>query len=270
MRFWGKGSWIGAMLACALAGPAAIAQDTPQGMPEIDLALVLAVDVSYSMDEDEQRLQRGGYIAALRSPDVLDAIRKGAIGRIALTYVEWAGLGTRQVLVPWQIVEDRASADAFIAKLDESHFTRAHRTSISNGIDFSVEQFASLPAKPMRRVIDVSGDGPNNQGRPVTAARDEALARGIVINGLPILLKRGGYFDIDDLDLYYEDCVIGGLGAFMVPIRERDQFTDATRKKLILEISDAAPNPLIAPAQARALRVSCMAGEQRWNRQMDN
>jgi hypothetical protein len=238
---------------------------------EVDLALVLAVDISYSMDEDEQRLQRGGYIDALRSPIVLDAIRKGAVGRIAVTYMEWAGTTTQRVIAPWQIIEGRESAESFIGKIEATPIRRAYRTSVSGAIDYSVKLIDEAPVKAFRRVIDVSGDGPNNQGRLVTLARDEAVAKGITINGLPIVLKRPGYFDIENLDLYYQDCVIGGRGAFMVPVRERDQFADATRNKLLQEIAgNEAVEPLIKLAQDRQPRMSCLIGERQWNDRMGN
>lgn len=237
---------------------------------EVDVALVLAVDISYSMDEEEQELQRQGYVEALRSTPVLDAIRRGVIGRIAVTYVEWAGTNTQDVIVPWQIIEGPESADAFTAKLSEAPIRRAYRTSVSGGIDFAAKLLDTQPFKPLRRVIDISGDGPNNQGRPATAARDEAVARGITINGLPILLKRPGYMDIADLDIYYRDCVIGGQGAFMVPVRERHQFTEAIRTKLLMEVAGLLPPfPLQQAAQGDA-RTTCYVGERQWNERMGN
>src|SRR5262245_30528021 len=237
---------------------------------EVDLALVLAVDISYSMDEDEQRLQRGGYMDALRSPQVVEAIRRGAIGRIAVIYMEWAGSMTQQVIVPWQIIDGQESAEAFVAKLDEVPIRRAYRTSISGGIDYSVKLLDEAPVTATRRVIDVSGDGANNQGRAVTAARDEAVAKGITINGLPIMLKKAGYMDVTDLDVYYRDCVIGGRGSFLVPVRERVQFNEAIRNKLFLEVAENLPHDsLLKPAQASPT-VSCMAGERQWNDRMGN
>jgi hypothetical protein len=273
---------------------------------EVDLALVLAVDISYSMDEDEQKLQRQGYVDALRSPEVLEAISKGAIGRIAVTYVEWAGQRSQDVIVPWTIIEGPESADAFTEKLAAAPIRRAFRTSISGGIDFSAALFPKSGVKATRRVIDVSGDGPNNEGRAVTDARDEAIAQGITINGLPILLKRPGYADINDLDVYYRNCVIGGVGAFMVQVREVNQFPDVIRSKIMTEVSDlgGAPrqrfgwtdmpgeaDPLITPAdmtgfslplqlaqaqprpdplQKMPQRTTCMVGERMWNQRMGN
>jgi hypothetical protein len=234
---------------------------------EVDVALVLAVDISNSMDPEEQALQREGFVAAFRSPVVHDAIRKGALGRIAVTYMEWAGSVTQQVVVPWIIIEDSGAASQLADQLAAAPIRRAPR-SISAAIDYSVLLLEGSGVEAARRVIDISGDGANNQGRPVTNARNEALDRGIVINGLPILLKRGGYWDIEHLDLYYRDCVIGGLGAFMVPIRERQQFVEAVRTKLVREISESRPEALIQPAQSEQ-RVNCFAGEiasDRWMR----
>jgi hypothetical protein len=235
----------------------------------VDVALVLAVDISNSMDPEEQTLQREGFVAAFRSPIVHDAIRKGALGRVAVTYLEWAGTVTQQVVVPWAVIENSDDALQFADRLAASPIRRAPRTSISAAIDFAVLLLEASGVDAMRRVIDISGDGANNQGRPATNARNDALERGIVINGLPIMLKRGGYWDIDHLDLYYRDCVIGGPGAFMIPVREREQFVEAVKTKLIREISEMAPEPLIQPAQSEQ-RTNCFAGEIATDRWMRN
>lgn len=238
---------------------------------EVDLALVIAVDVSYSMDPDEQMLQREGFTQAFRSPDVHDSIRRGVLGRIAVAYMEWAGAGDQKVVLPWTVLDSSESATAFAERLAEAPTRRAQRTSISGAIDFGVRLLAESGFAAVRQVIDVSGDGPNNQGRPVAVARDEALASGITINGLPIMLKAPGYFDIPDLDNYYRDCVIGGQGAFMVPAREREQFREAVRTKIILEVAERAPpEPLIRPAQALSRRANCLAGEMQWRDRMGN
>jgi hypothetical protein len=235
----------------------------------VDVALVLAVDISNSMDPEEQTLQREGFVAAFRSPIVHEAIRKGALGRVAVTYMEWAGMVTQQVVVPWAVIENSDDALQFADRLAASPIRRAPRTSISAAIDFAVLLLVGSGVQPIRRVIDISGDGANNQGRPVTNARNEALERGIIINGLPIMLKRGGYWDIDHLDLYYRDCVIGGPGAFMIPVREREQFVEAVKTKLVREISERAPEPLTQPAQSEQ-RMNCFAGEIATDRWMRN
>jgi hypothetical protein len=234
---------------------------------EVDLQLVLAVDVSRSMDADEQRLQRLGYVEAFRHPAVIKAIQAGVIGRIAVTYVQWAGAGLQEVVVPWSLVDGAASAAAFADRLAAVPLIAWRRTSISGGLDFSAGLFEGSSFRSEPRVIDISGDGPNNAGATVTLARDRAVAAGIVINGLPVLLKTGrgiGFFDIDRLDRYYEDCVIGGFGAFIVSVREAAEFATAIRRKLILEIAGARPH--LVPAQARAPeeRMDCLIGEKLW------
>ena len=252
-----------ALSLCAAAAAAAAA-DEP-----VDLELVLAVDISYSMDPDEQRLQRDGYVGALRHPEVIQAIRSGGHGRIALTYVEWAGNRSVRVVVPWTPIDGQASADGFAARLAAEPLLRARRTSISGAIAFSGTLFDGNGFGGLRRVIDVSGDGANNQGAPVTVLRDRIVSQGITINGLPMLLKArnpGGFFDIDDLDIYYEDCVIGGFGAFIVPVRTLTGFAAAVRRKLVLEIAGGAPQIVPAQLARSAPRVDCLIGEKIWMR----
>jgi hypothetical protein len=238
----------------------------------VDLELVLAVDVSLSMDLDEQRLQRDGYIAAFRDPEVHKAIAAGAHGRIAVTYVEWAGPPTQQVVIPWTVLDGPAAANALAERLLAAPISRARMTSISAALQFSARLFETSGAKGVRRVIDVSGDGPNNAGVPVVPVRDEIVARGIVINGLPIMLKLAvGFFDLAELDLYYTDCVIGGAGAFMIPIKRPAEFQSATRRKLLLEISGWEPPARLIRAQAvqPAEQSDCLVGERQWQRYMD-
>ena len=244
------------------------------GATAVDVELVLAVDVSYSMDQEEQRLQRAGYAEALRSPDFLRALQTGANGKIVIAYIEWASSSDQTILVPWTLIDGTAAAHALADRLEAAPYRRASRTSVSGGIDYAVSLFERNGFAGTRRVIDVSGDGPNNSGRPVTAARDEAIAKGITINGLPLLIRptRYGYMDIDNLDEYYADCVIGGDGAFNIPVKSTQAFVDATRTKLVLEIA-RAPVPshsLVIPAQAEAPRVSCLVGEGLWRQRMGN
>ena len=261
----------GLALAAALAlfsGGAAI----PQGAKiDVDVALVLAVDISFSMDMEEQQLQRDGYTAAINSRDVLDALRLGPHGRIALTYVEWAGTHHREVLVPWMIVDGPESAKAFTNAFNSHPIRRASRTSVSGAIDIGAELIGNMPYQAIRKVIDISGDGPNNNGRPVEHAREDALQKGIIINGLPIMLNRPGgmgWGDIADLDAYYEDCVIGGPGSFVMAIRERGQFVEATRGKLIREVSGLDEVPVIR-ANSRP-RTDCFIGEKQWRQRWGN
>jgi hypothetical protein len=248
----------------------AIAPTRADGPEEVDVALVLAVDISYSMDPDELAIQRKGYVDALRSQQFLEAVRRGAIGKVAITYFEWAGTGTHYVLAPWVIIDGPASANQLAGRLEEQPVRRAYRTSISSAIDMGVKLIEESGVKAMRKVIDVSGDGPNNQGRLVTQARDEAVQKGITINGLPLMLKRPGYLDLDDLDTYYKECVIGGQGAFVIPVRDSAQFANAIRTKLILEVAGLMPpQPLVHRTQARQ-GPSCVIGERQWQNRMGN
>jgi hypothetical protein len=252
------------LLALALLAGAAL---PAAAQTEVDLALVLAVDVSYSMDDDEQVLQREGFIEAFRSPVVHEAIARGAVGRIGVTYVEWAGAGDQKIVVPWRVIDGAEAALAFAGELATHPTRRARFTSISSALDFSAGLLAESTLFAARQVIDVSGDGANNNGRNVSDARADALAKGITINGLPIMLKEPrGYWDIKDLDLYYRDCVIGGPGAFMVPARDKAQFRDAIKTKIVREVAGLTdPAPLIHFAQSGG--ADCRAGEnarERW------
>jgi len=251
------------LLMTLLAAPA-------QAQTEVDLALVLAVDISYSMDPEEQELQREGFAEAFRSPLVLDAIRRGMLGKIAVVYMEWAGANDQQVIVPWSILDDPESILGFAHKIASTPLRRAQRTSLSGAIDFGVQLLEGSGFEATRRVIDISGDGPNNQGRLVVPARDDAVGKRITINGLPIMLRRPGYLDIPELDVYFKDCVIGGQGAFMVPVRERDQFVQAIKTKILLEVAGLSPSdPLLKPIQVTP-RSSCVVGETQWRDRMGN
>jgi hypothetical protein len=250
-------------------GSAPAVEAWPEVGIEVDVALVLAVDISYSMDPEELALQRDGYIAALTAPPVLDAIRKGMIGKIGVTYLEWAGTLSQFVVVDWKVIDSEASARAFADALAAAPLRRARRTSISGAIGFSMAQLGKSPFRPLRRVIDISGDGPNNEGAAITAERDKALRRGVVINGLPIVLSRArsSYYDIDGLDEYYEDCVIGGPGAFMIVISEKDQFRDAIKSKILREVAQNSTSD--APATGARGRSDCLIGEKMWRRNWD-
>jgi hypothetical protein len=268
--YWAAGAAAVAIAACTVAvwaapGRPQIADKNPGALP-VDVELVLAVDVSYSMDPDEQALQREGYAAALTSKEFMLALREGANGRIAITYMEWAGQFDQRVIMPWRLIEGPESADAVAAEIAAAPSRRASRTSISGGLRFAKTLFDNSGYRGVRRVIDVSGDGANNSGPLVTPVRDDVIAAGITINGLPIMLKRAnpGTMDIKNLDVYYEDCVIGGPGAFVVPIRERTKFIEATRTKLVLEVAGRQPQARVVPASAQAPRISCTVGETMW------
>jgi hypothetical protein len=260
---------VGAMAAPRSALP--LADNSPTAVP-VDVELVLAVDVSYSMDPEEQALQREGYIAGITSREFMQALRSSHHGKVAVTYFEWAGPYDQKIVVPWRLIDGPEAADAFANELARAPYRRASRTSISGALSFAKPLFDGSGYKGFRRVVDVSGDGANNSGTFVTLARDDVLAAGMTINGLPIMLKRPNAFtmDIDNLDIYYEDCVIGGPGAFVVPIREREQFKEATRTKLVLEIAGSTPQRRLVPVQARAPRISCTIGEQMWRDRWGN
>jgi hypothetical protein len=251
--------------------PPILAQRSEAATP-VDVEVVLAVDVSYSMDPEEQALQREGYMAAVTSREFLQALRQGMHGRIALTYFEWAGMHHQQIIVPWRVIDGPETADGFAADIGRARYTRASRTSISGALLFAAPLFEGSGYRGVRRVIDVSGDGVNNNGPLVTVTRDKVLAKGITINGLPILLKRpnASTLDIDQLDVYYEDCVIGGPGAFVIPIKERNQFKEAIRTKLVLEIAGRQPEHRVVPASAAQPRVSCTIGERLWQERWGN
>jgi len=261
--------------AIALAACAALAAPRFVDVPgktadsvEVDVELVMAVDISYSMDMDELALQREGYAQAVASQEFLNALKQGTNGKIAITLVEWAGVSDQRVVVPWRMIDGPGTAQAVSEEMAKAPVRRAFRTSISGALMFAATLFENNGYRGIRRVIDVSGDGTNNQGPVVTQVRDDVIAKGIVINGLPIMLKepQPNSIDIKDLDIYYEDCVIGGPGAFVVPIREREKFKDAIRTKLVLDIARYDGAPRVVPASAEAPRISCTIGEVMWQR----
>lgn len=224
------------------------------------------------MDPEEQSLQREGYIAAITSREFMQALKQGMHGKVSMTYFEWAGMHHREIIVPWRLIDGPESADAFAADVARARYTRASRTSVSGALLFGAALFPGSGYSGVRRVIDVSGDGVNNNGPLVDLTRDEVLAQGITINGLPIMLKRPNpsTMDIENLDVYFEDCVIGGPGAFVIPIKARDQFKEAIRTKLVLEIAGLMPEPRVVPVAARQPRISCSIGERLWQQRWGN
>ncbi|MBM3607676.1 MAG: DUF1194 domain-containing protein [Alphaproteobacteria bacterium] len=265
-----------AMLAAAMlffaSGVVTLAKDGPV---RVDVELVLAVDVSYSMDPEEQRLQRDGYVQAITSPEFFKALKSGIHGKIAVAYMQWASSFDQDISVPWMLVDGPESARAFAEKLVEAPYRRARRTSISGAIDYAVGMFDKNGFHGLRRVIDVSGDGTNNDGRIVTEARDEAVRKGFIINGLPLLIRPSnwGFVDISNLDDYFRECVIGGPASFMIAIRDRSDFVRATRTKLVMEIAShdftgelkaSDRSLLMRRVQDNAPRVNCTVGEQMW------
>lgn len=256
-------SILAVLLAAAVIRPAA-AQEY------VDLELVLAVDVSGSVDDEEALLQRQGYIAAFRDPEVIRTIQGGMLGRIAVSYYEWAGFGHIRHIAGWTLVEDGRTANTFADVLSLTAPQTARRTAISSAINFAVPYFENNGFEGTRRVVDISGDGANNWGEFITVARDRAVAAGVTINGLPIMNSRpgpGGWPQVRNLDLYYRDCVIGGPGAFIVVANSFQEFATAIRQKLITEIAGMRPlQPMrLIPAAQHSERAAppCDIGEQR-------
>jgi hypothetical protein len=243
MRTVGAGAALLLIFAAAVWSPAA-----PAAEP-VDLLLVLAADVSRSIDAAKFQLQREGYAAAVSDPRVLEAIQSGRNGRIGLTFVEWSGVGSQRVVIDWTTIANAEAAKSFGDHLLEAPRSFADRTSISGAIEFAMGQLARAPYEATRRVIDVSGDGTNNAGRDVTAARDEALAHGVTINGLVILSETPLAWNPDHtnppggLENYYRDHVIGGPGAFVLAAQDFNSFGQAIVKKMIAEVAQAPLQP---------------------------
>ena len=228
----------------------------------VDLLLALAADVSRSVDAQKFQLQREGYAAALTNPRVLEAIRAGRHGRVAICYIEWSGAGNQKVVVDWTVIRDVDSANQFASQLAETPRSFADRTSISGGIDAAMAQMERAPFEGHRRTIDVSGDGTNNSGRDVTVARDEAVAKGVTINGLVILTEQPLSWNAEHtnpmggLENYYRANVIGGPGAFVAVAEDFAAFGQAILNKLVAEIADhqlrdIAPGSLAKAEAAR-------------------
>jgi hypothetical protein len=244
-RFWS--------LLVALALWAAVAT-TARAAEPVDLMLVLAADVSRSVNQPKFQLQREGYAAAISDPRVLEAISSGRHQRIAVCFVEWSGASAQHLLIDWTLIDGPDAARKFGDQLLELPRSFAERTSISGGIDFAMTLFARAPYQGARRTIDVSGDGTNNSGRDVTLARDEAVAQGVTINGLVILSERPLAWNPEHtnpaggLANYYRDNVIGGPGAFVIVAEDFNSFGQAIIKKLIAEIAEAPP-PVLTGSQ---------------------
>lgn len=223
---------------------------------DVDLHLVLAMDVSRSIDDDEFQLQRRGYADAFRNPAVIRAIQSGPHGRIAVAFVEWAGSEAQRLVIPWTVISDEESGTLIAERLTSEPRSFSGWTSISGAITFALELFRQSPHQSQRRTIDVSGDGVNNSGRPANRARDEALNAGITINGLVIMNDRptggfgfGNQFQ-PPLDEFYRDNVVGGPGAFVIAIDDFSTFAYAIVNKLIREVSSIPPGTQIAEDRA--------------------
>ncbi|MFK7755240.1 MAG: DUF1194 domain-containing protein [Sedimentitalea sp.] len=229
------------------------------GIIEVDMQLVLAVDVSFSISGDEQDIQRKGYIAAFRDPEIISAITGGARGRISVTYLEWAGTDMQAQVVPWTLISDPLSARAFADRLDQTPIKRSGRTSISKALSTALGLFRDSPFVANRMVVDISSDGLNNDGRRVDRIRDMLVYHGITINGLPLMIRPASGPEAD-LDRYFQDCVVGGLGAFVAPVGNWDAFAPTLKQKLIAEI--ATPMPRARLLRANSTLTDCLSGEK--------
>lgn len=236
---------VSCLLALLALAPAML--DFParaQDRTQIDLALVLAVDISGSIDPDEARLQREGYVEAFRDPLIVKAILGGNNGRIAVAYYEWSDSWVQKLLVDWTLLDSEAAIEGFVRRLSNAPISIARRTSISGAIRFAIPLFGRVPYETDRKVLDISGDGSNNDGGLVTDLRHDALKERIVINGLPIMNDRPNPFGFPsetDLDAYYLHCVTGGPRSFVEVARNFEDFPRAIRKKLLQEVSDIGP-----------------------------
>lgn len=258
-----------------LAATAAVFAEPVVAAEPVDVELVLAVDVSLSMSPMELEIQRRGYAAALTHDRVLQAIADGAYGKVAVTYFEWAGSASHHIIVPWTVIAGKEDAERVAAQLSAQPPNSARRTSIAAALEFAADLFAESQYRGLKRVIDISGDGPNNEGPPVETSRDAVAGQGITINGLP-LMTTGGFasgFDVVDLDRYYADCVIGGPGAFMIPVNDWSQFPEAVRRKLVLELAGPWSPTWRSETEERELPVvraqasapaDCLIGEKMW------
>jgi Protein of unknown function (DUF1194) len=236
-----------------------VATSAAFGAEQADLALVLAADVSRSVDAAKFHLQREGYVQAMTDPRVIEAIKSGPHGRIAVCFIEWSGVASQKLVMDWSLIADAESARQFSDGIIEAPRSFADRTAISAGIDFAVAQLARAPYAATRRIIDISGDGTNNSGRDVTAARDEAVAKGLTINGLAILSDAPLIWNPEHtnppggLPEYYRHNVVGGPSAFVMVAQDFASFGQSLIKKLIAEIATALPSRqgILMPAVAR-------------------
>jgi hypothetical protein len=250
---------IGGLLLAVLYSTASLAAQSTLAGNRVDLELVVTVDVSLPMDRDEQVVAREGYVEAFRSPEFIDAITHGPTGRIAVTYVEWSDV--QSVVVPWTLIDSGASASAFADLLSRAALQHLRTTSISGDLLFSAKLFDASDFSSPRRTIDVSGNGPNNDGIPVVTARDAVAAKGITINGLPIDLGPREAV-IENLGDYYKECVIGGPEAFLYSVHEISQLPAAIRQKLVQEIAKAPTGDRPVIMRVDDPVVDCMIGEK--------
>jgi hypothetical protein len=238
---------LACLLALAFTATSAAAQDRK----EVDLALAMAIDISGSIDPDEAKLQRQGYVMAFRDPVIVKAILGGPNGRIAVAYFEWSDSYLQKLLIDWTLLDSEAAIRAFADRLEASPVSIARRTSITGAMRYAVGLFGHAPVDPVRKVLDISGDGSNNDGGLITDARTEALKQRIGINGLPIMNGRPNPFGFPaeaDLDQYYLHCVTGGPRSFVEVANDFEDFPRAVRKKLLQEVADLGPRPDVESA----------------------
>ena len=249
-------------LSGVAATPVAAPRPAQSRGADVDVELVLAVDTSRSMDYEEVRVQREGYVEALKHKEFIDAVRSGLTGRIAIAYFEWAGEVVPDSVIDFQVIENQQDASAFADRLEARPIVTQRRTSISSAIVQGATMLVSNTYRANRLVIDISGDGPNNSGNPVAPARDKAIQAGIIINGLAIMLRPssapGG------LDKYYSDCVAGGPGSFVLPVHNLEDFAIAVRRKLVMEISGLTPPATVQKIANAQPASDCLMGEKQW------
>ena len=254
-------------IGAAILGPAVLGSQLADTKDQVtvDVELIIGVDVSYSMDIDELEVQREGYAQAIVSKEFLQALKTGPNGKLAVTYFDWSASNDQKIIIPWRVIDGPETAGAVAREIMKTPARKGTSTSISGAINFAMPLFGENPNHGLRRVIDISGDGANNNGAPVTGARDAALETGITINGLAIMLENSSYsiMNIENLDIYYEDCVIGGPGSFVLSIKHRNEFKKAIRAKLIMEVAGQATASRVVPVMSDP-RVPCLIGETIW------
>lgn len=244
-----------AIAAVCVTGPGALAAQ-PEGRTDVDVELVLAVDISYSVDEEEAHRQREGYVAALAHEDVIRSIQGGPLGRIAVTYVEWADTGFQRAAADWTVIASEDDALGFAAQVAAAPFERGHYTAIGSAIADGVRRIDENDYTAPRLIIDISGDGPQNQGLPLESAHALADQSGIVVNGLPVISASEGRWvrPVEvNLEGYFRENVITGPGAFVLPARAEDEFRVAILRKLVIEIAGAMPSASELALPDRAL-----------------
>jgi hypothetical protein len=278
MRFFPRSILTGTLLSVIVALP----MPSRAAQQQVDLKLVLAMDVSGSIDNDELQLEREGTADAFLDPQVIQAIQNGSVGRIAVAMIDFSMTQYNKIVVDWHIIRDRPSAAAFADLVRKTPRTLGHRTSISSALELGslLLESSDKDITTTRKVIDVSGDGANNAGDHMTPVHDKTIANGIIVNGLPVMDERAnGYFP--DLDKYYAACVAGGKGSFVVVVRNYKDYSVGMRRKLVLEISrndiplkphGALLHPVLAatPAQPGQSAEILRSGPNEFSKQCDN